>query len=134
MPPATPCAPGASVPAWRSVRFLAAVALSGFIGMAVMGAWLFWRPAEPVLWCDPAAVKEKALAAFLENPAALSRLRTDWTGCWTAGLAAAAAEEGAVIADARWILASGRPAADATERVAQAVIEAARRQKQESVK
>ncbi len=79
-----------------------------------------------VRWCDPAAVKEEALAAFLEKPEELAPLRTDWTGCLSAGLASFAADRRVLIADSRGLLASGRPQADVSHEVAASVIEAAR--------
>ena len=81
---------------------------------------------DPVLYCDSQAVKNAALRSFLESPAALARLRRDWDGCLSEGLASVAGQTGAVIIDSRALLATGRPAADATDLVLEAVLDAAR--------
>ena len=76
--------------------------------------------------CDTAAVKTAALTVFLKDPTTYARLRTDWDAMLTAGIAAVAEKEGGVILPAASVLAVGRNAADATERVTEAVLAAAR--------
>lgn len=76
--------------------------------------------------CDTAAVKNAALTVFLKDPTTYARLRTDWDTVLAAGLAAVAGKDGGVILTTSAVLAVGADAADATERVTEAVLAAAR--------
>lgn len=108
--------------AGRTAVLIAALATLCAAAVVLFG----WLTVPKLAVCDTAAVKNAALTVFLEDPTTYARLRTDWDAVLAEGLAAVAGEDGGLIVPASAVLAAGENAADVTERVAEAVLAAAR--------
>lgn len=113
--------PSVGVTAGTTVLIAGLATLCAAAVVAVSG-WM----APKLAVCDTAAVKTAALSVFLKDPTTYARLRTEWDAVLTEGLAAVAAQDGGVVISTSVVLAAGHRAADATERVTEAVLAAAR--------